>query len=84
MAVGTTSASVVGRAAVGTMVETSRHMGVGEVGGGEVGMQGVTMAEVTIGGCLTLGGQGEEEGRVHRLGRLGVGTRHRIGGNHFD
>ena len=85
--VGTMSASVVVRAAVGTMVGTSRRAGVGvgegaEVEGLEVGTEGVRMVEVTIGGCLILDG-GDGEGGVHHLDRLDVGTRHRTGGNRF-
>jgi len=49
-AAGTTSASVVGRAVVGTMVETSRRGRVDVEGVGEAGMQGATMAEARIGG----------------------------------
>jgi len=85
--VGTMNASVVVRAAVGTMVGTSRRAGV-DVGEGagaaglEVGMEGVRMVEVTIGGCLILDGE-DGEGGVHRLDRLDVGTRHRTGGNRF-
>jgi hypothetical protein len=83
----TMNASVVVRAAVGTMVGTSRRAGV-DVGEGagvaelEVGMEGARMVEVTIGGCLILDGEGGEGG-VHLLDRLDVGTRHRTGGNSF-
>jgi len=78
------SASVVARAAVGTMVGTSRRAGVdaGEgagVGGLEVGTEGARMVEVTVGGCPILDGEGGE----HHLDRLDVGTRHRTGGNSF-
>jgi hypothetical protein len=87
------------RDAVGIMVGTSRsrnrshhHSGAGvgvEEGVGEVvvvgmGREGAArMGEVTIGGCLMVDGAGEEEGGARRLGRLGVGTRRRTGGDHF-
>jgi len=85
--VGTMSASVVVRAAVGTMVGTSRRAGVGVgeragVAGLEVGTEGARMVEVTIGGCPILDGEGGEGG-VDHLDRLDVGTRHRTGGNSF-
>jgi hypothetical protein len=80
---GTTSASAVGRAVVGSMVETSRRAGVDVGGGGGVGTLGVMMAGLRIGGCLTLDGEGGEEGGEYRLGRLGGGTRHRTGGDRF-
>jgi hypothetical protein len=84
--VGTMSASVVVRAAVGTMVGTSRRAGVdvGEcagVAGLELELEGARMAEVTIGGCLILDGE-DGVGGDH-LDHLDVGTQHRTGGNRF-
>ena len=82
------SASVVVRAAVGTMVGTSRRAGVdvGECAGVaglelELELEGARMVEVTIDGCPILDG-GDGEGGDH-LDRLDVGTQHHTGGNRF-